>query len=204
MHWKVEFGRVWSWMSAPAGEQFEEVAIADWLFAKRACCSEFKFLAGPRRPRAPGLCGHFLIADLHAQVTGAKPVDNEKALQLSAVAIASFRLSLPELCRAPALIGGALGPLLEQSLAAVLVEKGACEGDIAARAQSIIGRLGQVSVPVRTHLPRLRRGNSSNHLPISLHRVRSSSCQASCKSKLRPEVRTLPKATGSPERKERR
>ena len=128
-------------MSAPPGTLLEEIGVADWLFAKVAGTRNF-LASGVSRPLAPGLCGHFASADLRSRIQGSLPQDANQPLATSAIITASFRLSLPQLCRAPVLIGGTLTQLLEQSLVTLLRSKGACEGDVPARAAALITKLG--------------------------------------------------------------
>ena len=142
LHWKVGLGRVTSWISAPPGTLLEEIGVADWLFAKVAGTRNFLYASGVSRPLAPGLCGHFALADLRSRIQGSLPQEANPALATSAIITASFRLSLPQLCRAPLLIGGTLTQLLEQSLVTLLRSKGACEGDVPARAAALITKLG--------------------------------------------------------------
>ena len=146
MHWQVRLWKVVSWMSAPPGMQCEEVAIADWLFSKAAGCRDYLFQAGPVRPMAPGLCGHFAIADPAARLQGRGEVSVSQALDHSAHAMAVFQFCMPEFCRAPTLIAGVLSPLVEQSLVVLLKERGACEGDLQAWASLLITRLGADTV----------------------------------------------------------
>ena len=142
MHWKVEVGRVHAWTSTPSGVGIAEVSVADWLLSHAAGRRNFSFYGGLDRPMSPGLCGHFALADLSSQVCGIGPLPLDMALQHTAYIAAAFQACLPGLCRAPVLIGGVQPSLLEQSLAKLLREKGAVEGDVSARASSIISRLG--------------------------------------------------------------
>ena len=146
MNWTVSFGRIESWVSLPPGMQVEEVAVADWLFAKVARCRNFQFASGVPRPPAPGLCGHFALADLSARLQRTQFPDHDQALSLAAIITATFRLSLPDLCRAPTVIGGVAQHLLEQSLISLLQEKGACEGDVPSRAKAIVNRIGAEAI----------------------------------------------------------
>ena len=142
MHWKCRVAKVTSWVSVPRGVQVEQVAIADWLFSHDVGCScrYFEFQAAGQRPGAAGLCGHFAIVHLAAAVYGAEPLSVDLAMDQAAVIASAFGLCVPDLCRAPALIGGAINNLLEQSVASLLIEKGAIEGDIHARASAVITR----------------------------------------------------------------
>ena len=79
------------------------------------------------RPAAPGLGGHFAVADLGARLQGKEAFPSSQALDVAALITASFRQSLPDLYRAPTLIRGPLTQLLEQSLLELLKAKGAWE-----------------------------------------------------------------------------
>ena len=106
MCWKVQLGRVVSWASPPPGAGCAEVSVADWLMSKATRCRTFVFEAGIARPLAPGLCGHFALADLASCVCHAKPLDWDQVLDNSAFVMASFSQLIPDLCRASVLLGG--------------------------------------------------------------------------------------------------
>ena len=93
-------------------------------------CWSFLFVSGLQRPSSPGLCGHFALADLSARVLRSGPLTWDQALDHTAVIVASFSLTLPDLCSSPVLLGGTIGPLLAQSVASLLRDRGAVEGDV--------------------------------------------------------------------------
>ena len=145
--WDIPHGRFEAWDSCPVGLLDIEVSSVHRLWGKvmGLTGSGFFFRQGPWRPPAPGLCGHFALADLWSFLSAEPPLPHEEALSLAADFAAAFQLHLTRdsLVRAPLLLGAGANDLVEMGLASLLREKGVPAGQAADRAASAIARLGK-------------------------------------------------------------
>ena len=105
----------------------------------------FLFRQGPWRPPAPGLCGHFALADLWSYLNALIPSSHEDALAVAASFAAAFEtfLGLGTLVRAPLLLGAGVTDMVDLGLASLLKEKGVPSDKASERASQAVCRLGR-------------------------------------------------------------
>ena len=145
--WDIPHGRFEAWDSCPIGIMDLEVSSVHRLWSKvlGLTSSCFFFRQGPWRPPAPGLCGHFALADLWSYLNALVPSSHEAALAIAANFAAAFEsyLGIDSLVRAPLLLGAGVADMVDLGLASLLKEKGVPGDKASERASQAVCRLGR-------------------------------------------------------------
>ena len=144
--WSFLGGKIQAWVSMPGPFLAEQVSELQWLWGQASglSCRAFDFHEGPLRPPAPGLCGHYAIADLCCQVLGWPFQKDTAALCIASTIAASFEMSISgdRLVQAPLFLASGAGDLIEQGLASLLKDRGVPPEQVAERAAQAVQRLG--------------------------------------------------------------
>ena len=148
--WDLRYLRFRAWDSCPVGLFDVGVSSVHRIWGKVLgfTSSSFCFSQGPARPLAPGLCGHFALADLWCYLRGLGHASHDEALSLAATLAAAFSIHLQEdkLVRPPLFYGGGAAELVSMGLASLLGEKGVPANRATDRAKQAIDRLGVTAV----------------------------------------------------------
>ena len=144
--WSFLGGKIQAWVSMPGPFLAEQISELQWLWGQASGLSRraFDFREGPLRPPAPGLCGHYAIADLCCHVLGRPFQSDLAALCIASTIAASFEMSMSgdRLVQAPLFLASGAGDLIEQGLASLLKDRGVPPEKVAARAAQAVQSLG--------------------------------------------------------------